>query len=60
MFVKLYRVMCDGCGALTPPYPTSKAARIGAIQAYGWKRVPARGDQPAADRCPRCLHRDDS
>jgi hypothetical protein len=57
MFVKLYRLMCDGCGTQTPPYPTSKAARVGAIQAYGWKRTVKRGDEPAKDLCPKCVAR---
>lgn len=57
MLAKLYRLVCDGCGNQTPPYPTMDQLRKGAKNVWGWTRRPKNGDQPAADLCSRCKAR---
>lgn len=56
MIEKSYALRCDGCGNTGPAFNSSREARQ-RYRAYGWRRVPASGDQAAGDRCTRCLRR---
>ena len=57
MLIKLYGLSCDGCGSRgAAGFATVKLARA-YVRSIGWKRTPAGHDQPAEDRCPRCIRR---
>lgn len=57
MLTRLYRLMCDGCGTLTAPYPSTEEARAGARKAYRWVRRAKRGSKKLSDLCPKCAVR---
>lgn len=57
MLTKLYRLACDGCGSQTLLYPSMDQLRKGSRNVFKWTRRPKKGDQPAADLCPRCTTR---